>query len=84
MKTRQSLYPLLTLLLASVILIPAANSAADETLEEVHPCGSLANAYGPFDYRKHKGQPLINIVEQAHFTPDVEHGLSLTRNSCLV
>lgn len=72
MKTRQSLYPLLTLLLASVILIPAANSAADETLEEVHPCGSLANAYGPFDYRKHKGQPLINIVEQAHFTPDVE------------
>ena len=72
MKTRQSPYPLLTLLLASVVLIPAANSAADETLEEIHPCGSLANAYGPFDYRKHKGQPLINIVEQYHFTPDVE------------
>jgi len=33
-------------------------------------CGDLGNAYGPFDYRtdRHK----LGIVEQFHFTPEVE------------
>jgi tetratricopeptide (TPR) repeat protein len=35
-------------------------------------CGSLANHYGPFDYRKAtKGQ--LSIVEEAHFTPYIEN-----------
>lgn len=33
-------------------------------------CGSLDNPYGPFDYRLQKGK--LNIVEQYHFTPNVE------------
>ncbi len=33
-------------------------------------CGSLDNPYGPFDYRLQKSK--LNIVEQYHFTPNVE------------
>jgi exosortase A-associated hydrolase 1 len=33
------------------------------------PCGSLANAFGPYDYRTDRGQPL-NLVESAHFTTE--------------
>lgn len=44
-------------------------------------CGSLQREWGPFDYRPERYVPegtyrshnaLINIVEQAHFTPEVE------------
>lgn len=33
-------------------------------------CGSLDNPYGPFDYRLQKSK--LTIVEQYHFTPNVE------------
>ncbi len=33
-------------------------------------CGSIANHYGPFDYRTHRDQ--LKIVEEYHFTPEVE------------
>jgi tetratricopeptide (TPR) repeat protein len=33
-------------------------------------CGSLENAYGPFDYRTSK--PRLHVVEAYHFTADVE------------
>ena len=33
-------------------------------------CGSIANHYGPFDYRTH--QDKLKIVEAYHFTPPVE------------
>lgn len=33
-------------------------------------CGSLANGYGPYDYRTDK--PKLGIVERYHFTPAVE------------
>lgn len=33
-------------------------------------CGSLANAYGPYDYRKDKDK--LQIVERAHFSPQQE------------
>lgn len=36
----------------------------------VNPCGDLANAYGPFDYRKDKDK--LPIVDNHHFTPQVE------------
>lgn len=41
--------------------------------QQVAGCGSLQNAFGPFDYRdpSARGQPL-QLVESAHFTPDVE------------
>lgn len=44
-------------------------------------CGSLQREWGPFDYRRERYIPestyrshdaLLNIVEQAHFTPEVE------------
>lgn len=40
-------------------------------------CGNIANAYGPYDYRK-RGEFANNLylVESAHFTPDVEKLLS--------
>ena len=34
-------------------------------------CGSLKNAFGPFDYRVNRGDTL-DIVEKFHFTPSVE------------
>lgn len=41
-------------------------------------CGSLQNAYGPFDYRTDKGK--LGIVEQHHFGPAQE---SLTKKAGL-
>jgi hypothetical protein len=35
-----------------------------------NPCGPIANAYGPFDYRTQRGK--LVIVEQHHFKPHVE------------
>jgi tetratricopeptide (TPR) repeat protein len=37
-------------------------------------CGPLTTHYGPFDYRHDTGK--LIIVESAHFTPEVEAGLS--------
>jgi uncharacterized protein (TIGR02996 family) len=34
-------------------------------------CGSIANAFGPYDYRTERGNHLA-LVEGAHFTPQVE------------
>lgn len=41
--------------------------------QQVPGCGSLQNAFGPFDYRdpEARGEPL-RLVESAHFTPSVE------------
>ena len=38
-------------------------------------CGSLENAYGPYDYRTDRGNRLY-LVESAHFTPVVESLIS--------
>lgn len=47
--------------------------AGDAWSQEVPGCGNLVNAYGPFDYTNstHVAEKLP-IVEQAHFTPEVE------------
>lgn len=34
-------------------------------------CGTLANGYGPYDYRTSKG-PILDMVEPFHFPPQVE------------
>lgn len=56
-----------------VILGIAQSAAANEAT-----CGTLRNAYGPFDYRS-ASMRQIQLVEDYHFTPDVEmlkHGKS--------
>jgi tetratricopeptide (TPR) repeat protein len=37
-------------------------------------CGELRNHYGPYDYRD-RASGKLEIVENAHFTPDVENGI---------
>src|SRR5436190_23150288 len=54
---------LINILFVGGIAMAAAGSAQSQ-------CGSLANGYGPFDYRTSKEQ--LVIVEQFHFTQDVE------------
>lgn len=51
-------------------------SASQHLLAEVSDfsCGSLSNAYGPYDYRSDKDK--LGIVEGAHLTPEV---LNLTQ-----
>ena len=53
-------------------------------------CGSLANAFGPYDYRVDRYVPqalypthesLLNIVERAHFAPQVENLIRGQTNS---
>ena len=39
--------------------------------QQLSACGSLQNAYGPYDYRKER-TGMLEIVERAHFTPEVE------------
>jgi predicted Zn-dependent protease len=40
-------------------------------------CGNIANAYGPFDYRKRaEFAQNLYLVESAHFTPEVEKLIS--------
>lgn len=39
-------------------------------------CGDLKNAYGPFDYRTRAQHSYeFDLVEHAHFVPDVENGI---------
>jgi Flp pilus assembly protein TadD len=52
------------LAVGAAALVLAAGAGAQD-------CGSLANAYGPFDYRTSADK--LVIVETYHFTPDVEY-----------
>lgn len=55
----------------SVILIAVAfGASATVHAQNEGVCGPLTNGYGPFDYRSSKAQ--LKIVEDFHFTPDVE------------
>lgn len=56
------MYRLTLLLVLMVAGVPDSRGAFEI-------CGSLANSYGPFDYRTSAKQ--LAIVEQAHFTDDV-------------
>lgn len=53
---------------AAIVLSLAAPWAAAQGF---NACGDLANAFGPHDYRKDRGEPLM-LVESAHFKPQVE------------
>jgi tetratricopeptide (TPR) repeat protein len=55
-------------------------TAATLAAAQANGCGPLTNAFGPFDYRKVRGEQL-QLVEGAHFTPPVEsliHGATAT------
>ena len=47
--------------------------AAAQAQVAQHPCGSLRNAYGPFDYRIYKDRIEVQRVDEHHFTPLVEN-----------
>jgi len=59
-----------TMRIGLVALVTAISSAA---LAQSAPsvCGSLANAYGPYDYRN-TDKSALNMVEGPHFPPKVE------------
>lgn len=67
-----SAYPLhrlaASLLCGAWLGLPALATAQVSTVE----CGSLVNAYGPYDYRVYKDSIEILRVDQHHFTPLVE------------
>lgn len=52
---------------AAIMLVSAAN------LQAANYCGELSNAYGPFDYRNSDNKANLDMVEMAHFTPNIEH-----------
>ncbi|WP_230969277.1 tetratricopeptide repeat protein [Nitrogeniibacter aestuarii] len=52
--------------LAATLALGAAPAVA-----QVGACGSLDNAYGPYDYRL-EAYGKIQVVERFHFTPDIE------------
>jgi tetratricopeptide (TPR) repeat protein len=64
--------PTLTLALAALLIFTATPSRA---AGHAQYCGDLANAFGPFDYRNGEFANSLAIVEQAHFTDDVENGV---------
>ncbi len=70
MRTRASLSGqiVMTALLAATGYAAPAAAQSDSKSE---PCGSLANAFGPLDYRTDRDNNL-QLVESAHFTPAVE------------
>lgn len=56
-------------ILLSMALLPLCAPVSAQA--QGNGCGSLASAYGPYDYRVERGRRL-NIVERFHFTPEVE------------
>jgi tetratricopeptide (TPR) repeat protein len=54
---------------AVTALVPQSAAAA------TNYCGELKNAYGPFDYRARAEHSNFELVENAHFTADVENGI---------
>ncbi len=57
----------------AVLFAGAFMFSSEGRVQDVTGCGSLQNAFGPFDYRDPvaRGEPL-NLVERAHFTAEVE------------
>lgn len=57
--------------IGALVLVPALLHAPGARAQDLGLCGQLSNAFGPFDYRKERGNSL-HLVESAHFTPKVE------------
>jgi tetratricopeptide (TPR) repeat protein len=74
-----------TLFVATSIVLLASSTAYGQGLMQ---CGKLDNAYGPFDYtnQQHFSERLP-VVENAHFTPEVETFVGHDKcggNGCMV
>jgi hypothetical protein len=67
-RTPLSIPPAARALAASLVLAAAAPAAMAQAF---NVCGDLANAFGPYDYRKDRGDSL-RLVESAHFNQRVE------------
>jgi tetratricopeptide (TPR) repeat protein len=50
--------------------------------QDLNVCGSLANHYGPYDYRTER-QGKLGIVERSHFAPSVEMLVRGTDNASI-
>jgi tetratricopeptide (TPR) repeat protein len=50
--------------------------AASTSVQAANYCGSIGNAYGPFDYRDPAAMDMLAAVEGGHFTPNVEKLIS--------
>lgn len=62
--THDTLHPAIRMMLAAILALSITLAHAFE------PCGSLQNAYGPFDYRTQRHK--LEIVEAYHFDEGVE------------
>ncbi len=58
------------ILRACVFSVAAISSTTAAAQASFNVCGSLQNAYGPFDYRTQRGK--LEVVERYHFSPRAE------------
>lgn len=69
-----------TMVVTLVFVLPLARlarAAESDTNLQIQGCGTLQNAYGPYNYNSATGRAHWKIVERFHFTPSVqrlEHG----------
>lgn len=68
---KRVLSPASCLMRALLVVFGLVFSTGARAQTDAGACGDLRNAYGPLDYRTMQG-PKIAIVEQFHFTPEVE------------
>lgn len=69
-----NIFHLVLLGLGFLIFLPSRAADVND-----YVCGSLQNAYGPYDYRSDKDK--LQIVEQYHLTPDVVNLVAGTTGS---
>ena len=63
--------PLWRIIAALGLMVAAGSQMAGTAVAQENACGSLAQNYGPYDYRTERLGKL-KVVEQFHFTPQVE------------
>lgn len=56
--------------MVSAAVVAFGVSVQAQDVQSFSTCGPLSNHYGPYDYRTDKGK--LVIVDNAHFTPEVE------------
>lgn len=61
----------LAVLAVTCLLGPLPALAATAVADSGGICGSLANGYGPYDYRRDRG-PTLEVVEKRHFTTEIK------------
>ena len=59
-------------MLFSILTVQMGNIYASTDADTGSDCGSIQNAYGPFDYTDPSRKPNLRLVEGAHFTNEVK------------